>query len=244
MLAEESGVQSRVSFSGWLSAAVGLAALTVVSSAQATTIILSDMSSDATPASQLDATFDFSNADINDQITLTVTNDTLGSLAEFNINEIYFNGPTVSQLDLVSATHSDAGDVTALWGGVGAVGGGQGSGMFGTFDFALTDGTGLNTPEQIGPGESIAFVFQTDGTNNMSDFAVQNAAGKFASAKFVNCRGSGCVDEDGVPGPGGFDDSAFGAQGDPSFVLPEPTTALLLGLGIAGLAASSRRRRE
>jgi hypothetical protein len=219
-----------------------LAALMVVSSAQATTIILSDMSSDATPADQLDATFDFSNADINDQITLTVTNDTSGNLAEFNINQIYFNGPTVSQLDLVSATHSDAGDVTALWGGVGPVGGGQGSAMFGTFDFALTDGVGFNSPEQIGPGESIAFVFQTDGTNNMSDFAVQNAAGKFASAKFVNCRGtgpsgSGCLDE-------GLDDSAFGAQGDPSFVLPEPTTALLLGLGMAGLVASSRRRRE
>jgi hypothetical protein len=215
-----------------------LAALMVVSSAQATTIILSDMSSDDTPFEQLNATFEFSDADAFGEITLTVTNHTADPAA-FNINQIYFNAHTlVGLLSLESATHSDAGDVTGEWGGPGLVGGGQGSGMFGTFDFALTDGEGFNSPEQIGPSEYIDFVFSgADPFTSMDVFAVRNDAGKFASAKFVNCRGVSCMDD-------GFDDSAFGAQGTRSFVLPEPTTALLLGLGIAGLAASSRRRRE
>ena len=56
------------------------------SSAWATTITLSDASSDATPASVLDATFEFNVLGF-DTLELVVTNDTTAP-DEFNINEL------------------------------------------------------------------------------------------------------------------------------------------------------------
>jgi hypothetical protein len=191
-----------------------LALVFAAGAASATTINLSSVSSDATPASQLDASFDFSVAGTT--LTLTVTNT--GS--DFNINQIYFNGSDdVVSLSLASATHSAAGDVTSVWAPVEP---GSSADGFGAFDFALTDGVGETNVNIMEPGESIVFAFSITGAGAYTDadFIVGNVNDYLAAAKFVN-------------GPG--DDSAFGT-------VPEPGTLALLALGAAGLALGRCRR--
>jgi hypothetical protein len=198
-----------------------LALVFVAGAASATTINLSGVSSDATPASQLDASFDFSVTGTT--LTLTVTNT--GS--DFNINQIYFNGSSlVSSLTLTSATHSAAGDVTAIWGPVEP---GSSADGFGAFDFALTDGVGETNVNLIEPTESIVFVFAITGSGGYgdADFIVGNANGYLAAARFVNGP-----DDPESPGD---EDSAFGA-------VPEPGTLALLAFGAAGLALGRSRR--
>jgi hypothetical protein len=193
----------------------------VAGAASATTINLSGVSSDATPASQLDASFDFSVTGTT--LTLTVTNT--GS--DFNINQIYFNGSDdVTSLSLTSATHSAAGDVTSIWAPVEP---GSTPDGFGVFDFALTDGVGETNVNIIEPTESIVFVFSISGTGPFADadFIVGNVNDYLAAAKFVNGP-----DDPESPGD---EDSAFGT-------VPEPGTLALLALGAAGLALGRSRR--
>jgi hypothetical protein len=204
-------------------------ALGLASSGGATTLTLSTMSSDPTPASVLDATFVFMITGPS-ELTLTVTNDTTAP-DEYIINEVWFNGAgNVTGLTLNSATHSvGAVDVTAAWDPVLTS---QMVDGFGTFDFGLTDGVGSNNPDLIGPGESIDFVFTIAGTGpfDMDDFNVLNAAGKSAAAKFI----AGPAEND--PTELGDEDSAFGA-------VPEPATVVLLGLGLVGIGVLGRRPR-
>ena len=216
--------------------------LLLASASHASTILLSNLSSDTTPASQLDATLQFMVT--GSQLSLTLTNTTGDDAADndaaFLINEIYWNGSAdVTGLTLLSATKNGTTDVTAGWGGAGAVSGGSAAG-FGTFDFALTDGVGFNDPNVARPGESIVFLFDiaASGPVDMSDFVALSTippgnSPSFAAAKFVSCRGADCVE---------VDDSAYGATDNPDFVLPEPaTTALLLGALGLGLLVSRRR---
>jgi hypothetical protein len=198
-----------------------LALVFVAGAASATTINLSGVSSDATPASQLDASFDFSVTGTT--LTLTVTNT--GS--DFNINEIYFNGSDdVTSLSLTSATHSAQGDVTAIWGPVEP---GSAADGFGAFDFALTDGVGETNVNIMEPGESIVFMFSITGAGAYTDadFIVGNVNDYLAAAKFVNGP-----DDPESPGD---EDSAFGT-------VPEPSGLALLALGAAGLALGRSRR--
>lgn len=198
-----------------------LALVFAAGSASATTINLSSVSSDATPASQLDASFDFSV--LGSTLTLTVTNT--GS--DFNINEIYFNGSgIVSSLSLTSATHSAAGDVTAIWAPVEP---GSSADGFGAFDFALTDGVGETNVNIIEPTESIVFVFSITGSGGYgdADFIVGNSNGYLAAAKFVNGP-----DDPESPGD---EDSAYGT-------VPEPGTLALLAFAAAGLTLGRSRR--
>jgi hypothetical protein len=191
--------------------------------ALATTITLSNVSSDATDPDLLDAEFDFSVSGAT--LTLTVSNT--GS--DFNINEVYFNASAgVTSLALTSATHSAAGNVSAAWLPIEL---GSSPDGFGAFDFGLTDGVGQNNPNIIGVGEDIVFVFSINGGVGVftdADFIQENGSGYTAAAKFVNGP-----DDPEAPGE---EDSAFGAA-------PEPGTLVLLGFGIAGLAALGRRAR-
>jgi len=214
--------------------AVAAATLLAASSAQATTIILSELSSDTTSAGQLDATLDFQVAGTT--LTLTVDNNTAAP-ATFQMNEVYFNAlSNVTGLTLTSATHSVNGDVTAGW----SVSTNVAADGFGVFDFGLIDGVGTGNPNAIDSGESIIFTLDISGTPtfDMNDFVdlSTNPPGSiqaFAAAKFTDCAGSGCL---------AALDSAFGSSSDPSFVIPEPSTVALLGLGLVSLTA--RRRRQ
>jgi hypothetical protein len=82
-------------------------------------------------------------------------------------------------------------------------------------------------PDLILPGETatILISFACTGTCDESDW-IDNANGKAAAAKFIN----------GGNAFGDPNDSAFGAS-----AIPEPSTALLLSLGLVGLAARHRR---
>jgi hypothetical protein len=207
-----------------------LAAVLVLGAAPtaALTINLSEMSSDATPASTLDATLDFTVIGGN-QLQIVATNTTTPP-DEFNINELFWMASdAVTSLTLVSASHSVNGDVFSAWNpvetGVHVAG-------FGDFDFGLTTAGGQTEPSLIQPGNSITFVFDITGAcaaagppdcDPFDDFlSIGNAAGKSVAGKFVN-------------GPG--DDSAFGAS------VPEPGTFALGALGLLGLALQSRLRR-
>jgi len=197
------------------------AALGFTTPALATTISLSSVSSDATPASQLDADFDFSVS--GSTLTLTVTNT--GS--SFNITEVYFNGSTsVTSLSLVTATHNVQGNVFAVWSPVEPNSNADG---FGAFDFALTDGVGETNVNVIEPNENVVFVFSITGAGGYvdADFIVENANGYQAAAKFTNGGDDPETPEEDD------DDSAFGA-------VPEPAVGWLFGAGLLMIAARKR----
>lgn len=215
---------------GWL---IGLAGIAIAASpAAASTITLSSVSSDATPASQLDATLSFDVGDFDlgnagDELRIVLHNPSAGEGGDalFNVNEIYFNAAAnVTALTLLSATHSVNGDVFAAWQPVENATAANG---FGIFDFALTDGVGEMNPAIVMPGQSVTFILDIAGTGpfDMSDFIEANAMGYTAAAKFVN-------GPDDPENPG-MEDSAFGA-------VPEPGTALLVGLGLVTLGLRRR----
>jgi hypothetical protein len=178
-------------------------------------VTLSSHSSDTTPASWLDASFEFDVSGTT--LTLEVTNTT-SSPNEFNINEVFFNAAShVTGLSFDSAMHSVEGDVTAGWvpllSDISVDG-------FDIFDFGLRDGDGEPSVSLIGPAESIVFSFTISGAGPFApgDFVEENGYGFTAAAKFIN-------------GPG--DDSAWGA-------VPEPSTALLLASGLLALGLQRR----
>lgn len=191
--------------------------------ASALTLQLSTISSDETDPADLTADFEIDV--VGTTLTIEVTNTDLNG-AEFNINQIFFNGSDdVTSIAFDGATHSVAGDVTAAWAPLESSA--FVNGAFGTFDYALTDGVGENNPNIIEPGEMITFSFTVNAGLTAEDFAVANAQGWQIAAKFVN---------------GPDDDSAFGA-GDGGFPpVPEPLTAALLASGLVGLVRMGRRR--
>jgi len=210
-------MRNRVSHAAGFSVAVALACL-IGSTASASTITLSGESSDQTDPSKLGATLDFSVS--GNTLQLVLTNLTSPS---FNILSVYWNASAVvSGLALTFADHSVAGDVTEDWMPVET---GQMADGFGTFDFALIDGVGETNTRLIGPGEWITFSMTISGTCadstscDINDFVVANGDGYIGAAKFVN-------------GPG--DDSAFGAT------IPEPSSALLIGMGLLALARKDK----
>jgi hypothetical protein len=213
---------------GYACSALALAAFAFAVSAQAGTITLSDVSSDLTPATDLDATLDFvvgefDGGNAGDELQLTLTN----TGADFNVGELYWNVTSnITGLSLLSATHSVNGDVTGLWDPVHT---GLSADGFGVFDYAMTDGVGELSPGLATPGDSIVFIMDLDSlaAADMSDFIVANANGYIGAAKFVNGP-----DDPEAPGN---EDSAFGAA------VPEPGTAALLSIGLFGLAITRRR---
>jgi len=203
-----------------------LAVLTFAPAASSTTIVLSELSSDATPAILLDATVDFDV--VGTILTVTVFNQTTLP-DEYEIVELFFN----SSDDVTGLTLDLAGTKTCpaiqckwdLFAGSGMTGQTVADG-FGFYDWALKSNS---NPGKIVAGETFVFEFTIAGVGpfDMSDFATdlsqapQGDTPALVAAKFVT-------------GPG--DDSAFGAT------VPEPGTFAMLGLGILGLGVIARRR--
>jgi hypothetical protein len=215
-----------------LYAGVAILGLALAPAVSASTITLSDVSSDATPASTLDATLDFMVIG-GDELQLTVTNLTTAP-NEFNINAAFWNTTNVvSGLTLTSATHSVVGDVFNSWEPVEL---GNAANGFGEFDYSLDNGVGENNPDVIQPGNNIVFLMDITGlcadtfSCTMNDFVSEQENGYIGAAKFVNGP-----DDPEAPGT---EDSAWGAA------VPEPGTALLFGSGLIGLAYAGRRRTQ
>lgn len=195
--------------------------------ASGATLVLSQLSSDETPASVLAATLDFQISGAS-QLTLRVSNDTADPSdpipsPAYQLREIFFNASAgVASLTLVSATSSADGLVTADW----KLASGH-AGGFGRFDFQLLNAKG-NSKNEIAPGETVSFVFSIAGAGpfDTSHFISELSTippGEFpahAAVKFVS-------------GPRG--DSAYGA------VVPEPLSVFQLGMGLAGLSWLRRR---
>lgn len=194
-------------------------ALLVATEAGASQIVLSDASSEATIAADLlDATLDFDVSGGN-TLTLTVTNDSNG----YDLISIFFNASSaVSGLSLA--------DGPRKWKLVPFSESGAG---FGTFDFAVAVQIGQAGSDRFDDGgDTAVFVFGITGSGTIDalDFTGELSAtesggvAKTAAAKFS--------------GPSG---SVVGATG--GLHTPEPSTALLLGLGIGLLAIGVDRKK-
>ena len=193
---------------------IGMLLFVGLNQAQAALVYtFSDLSSDATPASDLDATLTFTvvsggSATFNDLLTLTLDNQTTAPNA-FNINEVYFN---------FTGDHSgfslESGIATLNHGPTPADG-------FGDFDIKL-DGFTL-----VSGGASVwtidlGLTGVTESYFNDLSSIPPGDTQTLAALKFVQ-------------GPG--DDSAFGA------VVPVPAAVWLFGSGLLGLIGVARRKK-
>jgi len=213
---------------------IALFALLLPLSASALSITLSTMSSESeeggTPSSPLDGIVgfeigEFDGGNAGDEIRLTFENTTSGGFGagDYDVSEIWLN---LSTEITIGSVLSPASGANLGWDLVAPPA--TGVAGFGDFNLgvALFGNVNVN-PDLILPGETatILISFSCAGTCDESD-VINNAMGKAAAAKFIN----------GGPAYGDNDDSAFGAS-----PVPEPSTALLVGLGLVGLSAHRRR---
>ncbi len=173
------------------------------------TLTLSDVSSDETAASVLDARFKFkvTNPGAGGKLELTVYNDTSGA-DSYRIGAIYFNA-VAANISGLTLNPPVAGWTLSEQ---------ESADGFGTFDYAVIDGTGAST-DQISAGGSKKFIFDITGT------------GPFSTADFIFEQSTlppgsiiGIVAAKFTGGPG--DDSAFGTT-----LIPAPAAWVLALIG-------------
>jgi hypothetical protein len=191
--------------------------------------MLSEISSDSTPASQLDASVSFDV--VGTTLIIGVTNLT-SDPAAFNISEIYFNSSAaVTDLTFTDGPGSCPGG-NCRW-DIFSKGSSTRAAGFGAFDWAIISNDVAKGA--IGPSDTSTFEFDISGTGpfHMSEFGTELSSippGKYPSLvaiKFVQCSGQDCIESD---------DSAFGAA------IPEPGTASLVLVGLVGLAITGRKQ--
>lgn len=179
--------------------------------------------------------------DVTAPTTLEITLENQAT-NELTITELYFSvSSAVTGLSLLTVTHSVEGalavpGVWSLFSSTGQGGPTHSDGM-GIHDYALKDGVGM-AAEKIGVGESVVFELAISGTGPYTDSDFVNLSEQtptmdqtltYAAARWTNGDGSSLF-------PYGDNDSGFGG------VVPEPSTAVLLSLGL--LALGARRRRD
>jgi len=188
------------------------------------------MSSDeaALPAANMDATMTFSV--VGSTMTLEVSNL---SASPIRMSELYFNASDdVTSITLSSApSHSSTGDM--LW----AASASAASTGFGTFDYMLEGivaGKGQNRePGEILAGGTATFTFAVTGMNiDASDFGTELSA---ASGGDTAAYAAGAFH------PNGGANTVTGAA---VATTPEPSTALLMALGLGMLSRVGRRQRH
>jgi len=193
-------------------------------SARAASLVFSQYSSDATPAAALQATLDFQVT--GSTLLVQATNQTT-TASPYDIHWLYFNASD----DVLSLSLSGYSDpywtlydegyqVTAP--------------TFGGFDYALWTYAPTQPQAYIQPGETQAFTLAIDcaagAVCDASDFTTGLSDGRtsvLAAMRFVRL---------GV-------DTAFGAT-TTVIPTPEPGTAALVALGLAGIAGARRRPRS
>ena len=182
--------------------------------------VFSDLSSDATPASDLNATLTFNvtagaSATFNDLLTLTLDNQTTAPSA-FTINEVYFN---------FTGNHGgfsiESGPGVLNHGPTPADG-------FGDFDIKL-DGFLLASGGTSMWSIDLGLTGVTDSDFNDLSIIPPGDTQTLAALKFVQGP-----DDPEAPGS---EDSAFGA------VVPVPAAVWLFGSGLLGLVGVARRKR-
>jgi hypothetical protein len=216
------------------------------------TITLSDLSSEpgTNPASDLDATVEFSVTDLGDQLTLTVTNDTSDPPESYKINEIFFNftsdvtsiAASILPLGWTLATDDcPPGSPTTGVAPCNDMGGmDTRADGFGIYDASIK--TGNSTA--IAPGGSAVFVFDLTGAGvTADDFVVETSRDAEAGGAILGLAAAKFIEgsqQTLCPGGENICDSAFGTT-TPGLV-PEPAAFGLVLLGLTGLAVHARRR--
>lgn len=203
----------------WLPAVAVMALFAAPSYAGVVSFSIEASDNDA-PLSNFNAQLVYSFDALTNVFTMTVVNQTVAP-AGYTISEIVFNvSDDVTGLTLVGNGGFAAAQLAAIERGDG----------FGWFDWGLDLGLGnIGVPAN----SSATFTFNVTGSNlDEGDFfsGVSWGAGltpAIAAMHFQN-------------GPGG--DSAWTIGGlEPQRIIPEPTTMVLLGLGIAGMVVARKR---
>jgi hypothetical protein len=217
---EEQHVQKRI-----LATFASALGLLLAGPVAATSFVMSDLSSDTTPVGQLKGLLQF--AVSGSTLTISVNNQTTAA-SPFDISTIFFNvSDDILDLDYTGARVGDDNDWALFDSGSTVT-----NWKFGVFDYSLL-GSVTDNDGQILHGHSNDFTFdigcKSGAVCNASDFGV----GLSRDGRLASLVGLRFVD-----GVGG--DGAFGGGTNP-LPVPEPSTALLLGTGLLGIAARRRQ---
>lgn len=139
-----------------------------------------------------------------------------------SITQIYFDQPSPTVMALSSMSQSSGVNFRPLGGNLNLPGGNS-------FGFAATNGVGARPPVSangINPGEYLRLVFTLNQGSTFASLLTNLATGDLRIGMHVQSIGSNSGSE------------AFLNQA----VVPEPTSMLLLGTGLAAAAARRRRR--